>query len=350
MNSVQLIKKLYNSVYNRYKVYKFRKDMEQKLTSSPLTFTPLSDDEKKEISEYWKKYQIAPDYNTFLWYYNVSIRKDPRYISEDIYANYILPTFNDMRRCEGINDKNLFDILFFGEKMATTIVRRINGFYVDTNYNLISHDKAIDIVSHYDSVVIKPTINSCQGKGIICVNGKKFSKEEKNYNSDFIVQELIKQHKSLAELNDSSVNVIRVTTLAFGGAIQAIDAIIRVGAPGQFTDHKNIAIGLTNGVLKQYGVTTNGTHVDILPNGYRFGGKEIVSYNRILDMVIRLHSRILPAGIVGWDVTVDEVGDPLIIEANLDFPGCIRSQDCNGPLFGDNTEDILKYCLDKAKK
>ena len=74
-----------------------------------------------------------------------------------------------------------------------------------------------------DKVVLKPTIDSCSGQGVLLFskqnncfisnNGDVLSGEFlKSYNDDFVLQETIVQHPDLAKFNPSSVNTLRICT------------------------------------------------------------------------------------------------------------------------------------------
>lgn len=327
----------------------YRRDMKHKIENAAIEMASLTPEERTVISAYWKgKYGLDPDYNTFLWYYSVNGTKDIRYIPEDIYATYIWPVLNDMSRCRGLNDKNLLDVLFSGKKMPETVFRNVNGVFLDKNYKLISLQEALALAAAEKDVVIKPAIDSCQGNGVICIPGSECECHLKNFRKDYIVQKVVRQHSSFAQLNDSSVNVVRMTSLLLDGEVHVLDSIIRVGAPGNFTDHKNIAIGIDDdGHLRSYGVTVKGIKVDTLPNGLVFGGLPLAGYAEMKDLVRELHSRLPQAGLIGWDLTTAEDGQVVIIEANLEFPGCGRGQDCNGPFFGELTDKVLCAVLKK---
>lgn len=277
-------------------------------------------------------------------------QKDPRYISEDIYTNYIWTSLNEMKRCKGLCDKNLLDILYSGERMPDTVFHNINGVFLDKEYQIISRTDAIDLAKKYEKIVIKPAIDSCQGDNIVCINGSDCEEYLDSFNRDFIVQKVVTQHSSFNMLNESSVNVVRMTSLLLNDEVHILDSIIRVGAPGNFTDHKNIAIGIDeSGKLKEYGVTVKGAKVNKLPNGLEFHGLELAGYQEMRRLVKRLHQRTPQARLIGWDLTADEKGHALIIEANMDFPGIGRGQDCNGPFLGKYTDDVMEYVIQKKR-
>lgn len=341
------LKKACTNIYETRNRIKYRTDMQKKLNSAEIPINELSTYERAEISEYWKKFGLKPDFNTFKWYYSVNGEKNPRYISEDIYTNYIWTKLNDMKRCKGINDKNMLDIFYAGFNMPETVFHNIHGIFLDKNYKMITREKGILLASECDKVVIKAAVDSCQGNDVVCVKGNECKKIIDRFGKDYIVQKVVKQHSTFAKLNESSVNVIRMTSLLLNGEVYILDSIIRVGAPGNFTDHKNVAIGIDeNGLLRDFGVTVKGRKVTKLPNGFAFGGGyKLAGYREMVSLVKDLHTRTPQARLIGWDLTADEEGHPLIIEANMEFPGIGRGQDCNGPFFGELTDEVLKFVL-----
>lgn len=80
----------------------------------------------------------------------------------------------------------------------------------------------------------------------------------------------------------------------------------------------------------------------MLDNGICFEESKIPEYGKMVDMVKKLHCYLAKFRLVAWDITVDENGQVRIIEYNLRYPGCSRYQECNGPFFGDITDDVLK--------
>ena len=46
--------------------------------------------------------------------------------------------------------------------------------------------------------------------------------------------------------------------------------------------------------------------------------------------------------LISWDLAIDENAQPLLIEGNLTFGELDFHQMCNGPIFGDLTEEVLK--------
>ena len=64
----------------------------------------------------------------------------------------------------------------------------------------------------------------------------------------------------------------------------------------------------------------------------------------------RLHPFISTCKIVGWDIAIDEKGNPTVIEINLEDIGMTdKSQAVNGPLFGEITDNLLNILTQKRR-
>lgn len=54
--------------------------------------------------------------------------------------------------------------------------------------------------------------------------------------------------------------------------------------------------------------------------------------------------------LISWDIAIDENDSPVLIEANL-FVGELEFHQLNnGPIFGEETEDILKEVFQSNKR
>lgn len=61
----------------------------------------------------------------------------------------------------------------------------------------------------------------------------------------------------------------------------------------------------------------------------------------------RLHPQIPHFRLVSWDFSIDENGEPVLIEANLNCGGIDVNQMNNGPLFGEDTKKVLDEVFGK---
>ena len=205
--------------------------------------------------------------------------------------------------------------------------------------------------------VIKPSVLGSWGIGVNLFHSENGFVPEMNtsvedlfsrYKKCFIIQSKLQQHPELAKLNPTSVNTIRVMSYRRDNEVIILYAVIRIGRKGKVVDNESSGgikadIDLQTGRIKglAYGNPTEGTmpHTD---SGVILDKYLIPSFSQLLDFVKDLHLRLPYFRLIGWDVSVDTNGNPILIEWNRSSD---LSQVAHGPAFGDYTEEILAKAL-----
>lgn len=83
------------------------------------------------------------------------------------------------------------------------------------------------------------------------------------------------------------------------------------------------------------------------PNGLVFSQAKVPNYDKCISLVKRLAPRMSGiAKLLNWDVTLDQNGEPLLIEVNLTWGGSV--QIAGGPAFGDMTKEVLD-CINRRR-
>ena len=171
------------------------------------------------------------------------------------------------------------------------------------------------------------------------------------YKKDFIVQEPIKQSKDLSIVHPQSVNTIRTMSYFDGKEVRILSSILRMGVKDSKVDNESsggVSCGITSeGVLKRYTRLANGKTFDGHPDGFKTEGHKINNYSKILDTIKESHKLIPYFKLISWDFSIDDDGNPLMIEYNTSWCGINFHQFNNGPLFGDMTDEILKEITKK---
>lgn len=331
----------------------------------------LSDSEKTEIKDYWKQFGIA--INDFSWhamFYTVTGIHDPRFIPDTVAGFCLYRYYNDSSFENTWRDKNMFDRLLPDVPLPKTVLKKVRGRYA-ISPNLLKTGGFPD-GGGYEAAIVSSCFNQICGKEIVIKNSRatgfgrsvkcyKINKEDDLKNAlsewkkqnDFIVQERIRQHSTLASLNESSNNMIRVFSWRHGNSVDIMYAAARVGMPGQNTDvsfkdgHEYVHIvGITkDGILQNRMIDEDGFVVRKLPADVK-----ITSWDRIVQIIKKNHLLIDNFDMVGWDFTVDENAEPCCFEWNVQWPGTILYQYANGPLFGDSTEKVLEFLKDDKNK
>lgn len=306
----------------------------------------------KEYNEivvpYWKRYGVKPQKMWYRIFWDRTHEPDPRYIPDDIFYGVIVPYFsNPLFRRFG-EDKCQYSVWFKDLKKPDTIIKNIAGVYYNGENEIIDKKEAIRECLKHDEFIIKPSIDSGEGRLIRFFNKKDIIELEvdmyfEKLGANFIVQKTLKQHPVLSQLNESSVNTIRIVSFFFKGQVHILSSILRIGAKGSKVD--NIGAGgyacaiEQDGHLVDMAVNRNAQWVSKTKEGVTFKGIVIPSYERIIDIVKQEHKKLAHFKIIGWDFSVDQVGDPVFIEYNV----CAGTNQITfGPTFGDLTDEVLE--------
>lgn len=215
----------------------------------------------------------------------------------------------------------------------------------------------IEELSTRADFIIKPAIESGRGRDVLLVSGEKKKEDiEKiltSFDSDYIFQEVLRQHADLAKLNPTSLNTCRVYTYLPVGETKhvVLGSAVRFGGKGAYRD--NACTG--GGFCK---IHEDG-HIDDKICQYRFWGRRSLkdeknltdlkfpSYNDVLQTCIECHRQLPYMDLVGWDIAVSEDGTPVLIELNQ-YPDCEFIQLFNGPMFGEYTECLIEAIKDNT--
>jgi hypothetical protein len=293
---------------------------------------------------------LGGGYATHELVYSVTGEFNPRVCSELLFRTKVEFAINDQRLKHAWTDKNYFEYFFPNEDFPVAIVRNIAGVFYDNAYNVITEEKAKNLIAKYEKYAIKPTIDNGFGKNVrMITRTDDINAVFAQYGRDYIIQEIMEQYAPIAELNPSSVNVIRLISLFVNGRVSPIMAALRCGAPGSFNDNCITAdgrgmfvIGITeDGKLKDRAFHSCGEKISCAPNGANFTGMQIPNYESIKKLTSDVHSKLAHFGFIGFDIAIDKNGKPVIMEYNLRGPGVLYYQYVNGPLFGDRTDEII---------
>lgn len=312
----------------------------------------LTKEQKREIEEFYVSMtgQRVP-LSSHEYFYSRTGVYSKEYIPKGFYTVDLLPKANKVSYRNAYADKNMIDVLLPKVKHPHTVLKRINGYYYFEGLP-VSKEDAIDKCSNLRGCIIKPSLEY-SGKGvcgldvsdgITSIDGLSLGALFDRYGNNFQIQRKLKQHPQMDLLNPSSVNTIRFFTFRSGMEVLLIYAVVRIGRMGQVIDNQ-CAGGMSvrvedGGRLGKYaygGYSENKilkTDIGTLLDGF-----VIPSYDKALETVKELHFQLPFFDLIGWDVAIDEEGDPVIIEWNVNTG---LSQSAFGPGFGEYTERIIR--------
>lgn len=138
---------------------------------------------------------------------------------------------------------------------------------------------------------------------------------------NFLIEEVIKQHKEWAKLNPSSINTIRVVTKCVNGKSDILFAAARIGTSNSVVDNFHsggvgVNINITKGILQGKAIDKKNNESEFTPStNIKVDGYEIPYWNEIIKMTKSAAKVNQNVNIVGWDVAITPTG-PVIIEGN----------------------------------
>ena len=306
---------------------------------------------KKELSAYFasRGFKVSMMYDDYFSHLN-GIHSD-RYLSMDVYYFYVIPALNRPDFKDAYLDKNIYSDLFPQVKQPRTIIKNMHGIYYHDGLQ-VTIDQAVDAVARADvELMIKPTVETCNGEGVEQI--RDFSPDAirglfSHYAFNFIVQEKVKQHPALSQVNPTSLNSMRLYTYRhLDGSYQFLYpyAHLRFGGKGAIKD--NVSQGGGTCLIDENGLVDDRVfrfkHMEVSSLKQETGIENLVipHYQRVIDTLIDMHKRLPYFDYVGWDVTVLPSGEPLLIEFNL-APSVEGPQMMAGPMFGDCLDEVVE--------
>ena len=353
------ITNLYQNCQKGVTIFFLEKFFEKKIKKSMklCPMKPLTKGQEADIKAYFKKH-FNRDIPTYWhqYFYSRNGLYSEKYIPTSIYSSSMIYNLNNYQFSLAYVDKGFYDTLFPDVNRPQTFVKNVNGFYYDDK-NAISKEEAIDRCSNLKEAIIKPTVLGTWGNGVKLFHTDNGFIPELNmsvndlfshYKNSFIIQSKLVQHPDLARLNPTSVNTIRVMSYRRENEVIILYAVIRIGRMGKVVDNETSGgikadIDLQTGRIKgsAFGSPTE-PNMPQTDSGATLDNYQIPSFPQILDFVKSLHLRLPYFKLVGWDISVDTNGDPVMIEWNRSAE---LSQVAHGPAFGEYTEEILAKAL-----
>lgn len=343
-----------NQIQRRYAYNRYMKDKRRELNerlSKLKTRRHLTNAQENEIVEYYKRMtgmKISTLDHEYLYSRTGIYTKD--YIPLAFFQSELIGRLNRMDLYDAYSDKNLDDVLLPSVKHPHYYLKNINGYYYFEG-RAVSKEVALEQCMNLGEVIIKPSL-SYKGTGVRKLHiengktdwdGKSLNEVFNDYKKDFLIQEAVRQHDRMSALNPTSVNTLRMATYRSGMEVLLVYAVVRIGREGQVIDNQS-AGGISvvirpDGTLGKYAFGSAGDDmIEKTDTGIVLEGYAVPSYEKSVETVKRLHYSLPLFDLVGWDISIDEEGEPVLIEWN-GRPG--PSQTACGTGYGELTERII---------
>lgn len=343
---MSFLKKIQNSLF----VEKYIKQVNESYKKLPCK-VELTKTQEQEIQDFYMPlvgYKVPTDWHRY--FYSRTGLFSVKYIPTSLYRLELTGRLNQLPWCVPFSDKNLNDIVLPSMKQPHTYLKNRNGYFYVEN-KAVSLDDAVSRCGNIGDVIIKPTLASHGDgvkklhiqNGIVDDKGTNLKDLLVKYGKDFLIQDLVKQHQAMSALNPDSINTIRIVTYRKGMDVFVLYAAIRIGRKGQAIDNES-AGGIstkinTDGTLCKWAYGAPGQDkIELTDSGVKLEGYQVPSFEKAIVMVKEQHLNLPFQDLVGWDICIDEEGEPVMLEWNTTPE---LSQSAVGPAFGEYTEMVI---------
>ena len=301
----------------------------------------------------------------YIWHQYFSAHSgvfDPHYFPNLLLHPYFEHYINMNRHYAFVfEDKNVLPYIAScaGIKMPQTILSKTCGIMRDGDSRIVNDKKALEILTAKGEVFCKLSTGSYGGRNCFVIDFEDTKEPPmkilNGLGSNFVIQEKIQCHESIAKIYSKSVNTFRVITYRWKDEFRQLPVFMRVGQGGAVVDNGAVGgmfLGVhADGTLTEKAVMPYKTCILSHPDsGLVFKGHKIDNFYKVCSSAIRMHQMMPQVGMVYWDFTIDRVGEPVLIECNI-FNGTIYAiQMTHGvPAFGEHTAEVLQW-IKKMKK
>lgn len=228
-------------------------------------------------------------------------------------SNALFRTLNDPEMIRRFDDKLEFNRIFHDYLGRDWLDLRSASYQDFTAF-----------CKRHDLLFVKP-VDAFSGKGIEKIPLRENSDVQAIYQSlldhkQYVVEECLKQHPGMNELNPTSINTLRITSLIKDGTVHIMYVLLRTSDGTKSID--NIGSGGfyapvgEDGILYKPGFTEqDGLHEYHPLTHTRFVGFRVPMYDEAVALVKQAATLTPTLRYCGWDVAISDHG-PVLIEGN----------------------------------
>jgi len=311
----------------------------------------LSHNEEERAARFWNPLaeKIIP---AIRYYTHLNGMFSEKFVHDGTFYSFIDQQLNHYEFAQQFDHKAYYPLLFNGVVQPDVIASRINGIWVNHRFSQITEADVVRSCGELEEVIIKPSRGSCGGMGVSffrAIQREELHNYLRSTSIDIVIQKVIQQHPVLRSFHRESVNTIRFSTLLWKGKSMVLSAVLRMGAGNNRVDNASAGGSVcgidTDGNTKRNVFQKNGDDIFVRAEQSPVA---IPGFQEATELVLKLCYRVPYCRMVAWDIAIDASGTPIFIEANLKRGEIDFLQWCNGPLFGDYTEEIWRSLVKKC--
>ncbi|NAR88832.1 hypothetical protein GPS45_04590 [Acinetobacter haemolyticus] len=316
----------------------------------------LTKEEKKDYLNYWKEVGPFVSLKTVEISKSLSGRYNKFIIPEEFFPLYFEPFLNKKKNTSFLENKSFYNKWFGDGVFPECFLFKIDGVFYDREFFKIN-----DINSYLSEsglikfpLVIKPTIDTLGGRGVVFVENEIQLLNEILIPNDLVVQEKIIQSNLINKFYKESISSVRVCLLIINNIPKVINVSLRMGKDGSLD---NITAGgmscniSESGVFNWYAVDKIGTRYIEHPNTkVIFKGQELPFYEDLKTEALNIANKVHYAHLISLDMYLNDDNKWKCLEINL-FGQTIRfAQYAGVPFFGSLTQEIVNNLLAKKEE
>lgn len=324
------------------------------------SFCP-TEDQKRDAEAYWRG---VLGHGIPLWWHRLYAsytgKWDPRYIPEILFSVRLEPNSSNRADSEALDDKRRIGV-FAGDGL-----RAPEEYAICCEGVVTRHGKGVRASELHGSLadagpcVIKRARDTSSGRDVSFadfeggrdrVTGLDVGSVVSKMGGDWVCQEAVVQHPSIAAIHPESVNTMRIVTYLTDRGVGACPVVLRVGRGASRVDNAH-AGGMfvhvrEDGTLSEEAFTEyQGRYREHPDTGLVFAGHRIEGVRGAVEACRRRHLAVGGFGFVSWDVCIDTQGAPVLIEVNLISQAVWLCQMASGEAaFGDDTAEVVRRYL-----
>jgi hypothetical protein len=218
----QKLKKAYAYALKKYRVCNRTQAFNRRYKNydKSLFKKTLPVDVLKQYKEKWAVYGEKVETDTFHLCYNLSGKIEYNIVPENLFAAIIERKLNPHKELSFFSIKNVYDKWFReNDTFPKSYFHKIDNIFYDANMRIINNIAGYinDTTLLKFPLILKPSKDTNGGAGVSFVKDKNELLSRINDYSFLVCQEKIEQNEYLSEINDSSVNSVRVCLLKLRG-------------------------------------------------------------------------------------------------------------------------------------
>ncbi len=241
-------------------------------------------------------------------------------------ATYVTRSVNNTL-VQMLNDPEYYKYFDYKSAFYSTFAELIGREWLD--FPAISKEQFAEFVKDKDAVIVKPN-NGTGGKGVEKLTIADFKSVDMLFtklkeDNIGVVEEVLKQHPGLNELNPYSVNTLRIVTIRNETGGHILYAHLRIGNGGRPVDNLHSGgmfapIDLDTGRIQYPAYDKDRKTYEKHPmTGVTIQGMQIPLWEQAKELCLKASEVVPQMRYVGWDVAVTPKR-PVLVEGN-NLPG-----------------------------